>query len=295
MPLVEVGGAAGGAVNVMAALMLALYVTSAFGRSRRSVRRSAVVVALLVGLAAVGAAWVIPAGAGVTLWAYISVVFGSFAKVRRRLLFSALALAVFAALGAGWVLIPSGVFAVLRLWNLLGAGSGEARCQASFPSKPTSHRPVDLGKQEVDDRVRPDQDNKKEPTLDGYLRDHRLPDDARSLLHEIDGRSRAAGQYLQQQGRGNGLDGIEVERIREDYAVGAVRGYLALPTWSAQGQVLSDGKTGSQLLSEQLRLLVHRLEEIQHAAAVNGGAELLTHGKFLRDRFSGGSGDQLRL
>ena len=167
MPLVEVGGAAGGAVNVMAALMLALYVTSAFGRSRRSVRRSAVVVALLVGLAAVGAAWVIPAGAGVTLWAYISVVFGSFAKVRRRLLFSALALAVFAALGAGWVLIPSGVFAVLRLWNLLGAGSGEARCQASFPSKPTSHRPVDLGKQEVDDRVRPDQDNKKEPTLDG--------------------------------------------------------------------------------------------------------------------------------
>lgn len=295
LPLIEMGGAAGAAVHVVAAFAIALFAMNAVGRGRRSVYRSAILLVLLVAMAALGAEWAIQAGAGVALWGFSSIVFGKVYKVRRRLIFSMLAILLFAALGAGWVLYPFSFFVVLRAWNLVGKHPRPTgRTTSSFES-PRWSGPVDLGKYGADASTPPKVSWQEQPAILAYLQDPRLPGVARGQLQEISHRSQAAGRYLTQQGRGNALDAIEVEKIRDDYALGAVRGFLALPPWSTQDVVLVDGKTGSQLLVEQLGLLVRRLTEIQNSVAVTGGEELLTHGQFLKNRFVDGDDDQLRL
>ena len=291
-------GAGLAAVNATAGVGTAVYVSTAFGRRQRSVNRSIVLVLALCALSVLGARWAADAGAGISIAAFATAMFGALSKVARRLVVSVLAVVAFALAGAHWAIEPMAWLSAIALVSLLGRGgrsSRSGRCGIRTGRRAERHeevrRPVDLRKQAAPSvpPVAPS------PSLAMYLFDERVPAPARDRIRSISERARAAGQYLHQQGRGAGLDAIEVERIRDDYAPGAIRGYLALPPWSAQGTVLSDGKTGAQLLIDQLELLDRRLREIQDSVAVTGGAELLTHGRFLKDRFPEHGGDDLRI
>lgn len=282
------------AVEVAGGITTAMYVGSAFGRREESVRRSVVMIAVLCALTLLGAHWVAHAGAGISVAALSTVAFGAPRKVKGRLVVSVLAIVVFAMLGAGWALYPLAGLGAFAAINLLGRG-GPGACGGGSRRGTQRHnessRPVDLRKE-------PPATAPKDRATAGlaiYLLDERVPAAARDRIRSISERARAAGVYLDQQGRGSGLDALEVERIRDDYAPGAVRGYLALPPWSAKDTVLADGKTGSQLLIDQLDMLDRRLREIQESVALTGGAELLTHGRFLKDRFPEHGGDDLRI
>lgn len=282
-----VNGPALAAVNTAAAICIAMYAVNACGRSTRSAQRSLIQIAALVVLAMLGAVWVVPAAAGISIFAFSSVVFGRLPKVRRRLLVSALAILLFAAMGAGWALYPLAALLAVRAMNLLGSGgasSGRDRCGSRNRSREA--KPVDLSKSSATDSWYTDAvPTPAQPDISAYLHNTLIPAAAVALVREITERSAAAATYLAQQGRSSGADAIEVERIRDDYAPEAVRGYLALPPWSAHDTVLADGKTGAQLLVDQLQLLADRLQVIQESVALTGGEQLRTHGAFLRDRF----------
>lgn len=303
LPLVTVTGSAAAAVHTAAGLITALFAMNAFGRRRGSVRRSAVLLVALLALAALGAVWDVQSGAGIALAGFITAIPGKLPKVRGRLLVNTSAIVLFAALGAGWVLIPFFVFVVLRAMGLLSSGSGSgcgARRQDSGAGHGRRTRPVNLRKHPQvpvppAPAPGPVPASNAEPDIGVYLYDERLPPQARDRVRLISDRARATGDYLAQQGRSSGVDALEVERIRNDYAPGAIRGYLALPPWSANDAVLSDGKTGAQLLTGQLDLLADRLRQVQDRVARSGGQELLTHGRFLDDRFPTGNDNDLRL
>lgn len=291
-----VQGPALAAVQTAAALCVAMYAVNSCGRGRRSTRRSLVQLVVLVVLAALGAAWVVQAAAGISIFAFGSVVFGRLSKVRRRLLVSSLAILVFAVLGASWVLYPFAALAAVRAMNLLGSGgarTGRNRCGDRYRGEEPV--PVDLRKSPAETEYAVPPRMVTQPDITAYVDDIRVPAAAAELVREIVARSTAAAEYLAQQGRSSGVDALEVERIREDYAPEAVRGYLALPPWSADDTVLVDGKTGAQLLLEQLQLLARRLQGIQESVALSGGEQLRTHGAFLRDRFPSEPGGPLSL
>ncbi|MBO1767378.1 hypothetical protein [Allobranchiibius sp. GilTou38] len=283
-------------VNVAAGVGTAMYAGTAFGRRPNTVRRSVVVIMVLCALALLGAGWVAHAGAGISLAAFATVMFASPHKVVRRMVVSVLAMVAFALVGAHWVIGPMAWLIAIAIVRLFGCsrGRGLGFGASSRRMDWTAERPhrVDLRKDPVEP-VPPAAAHT--PSLAMYLFDDRVPAAARDKLRLISERARAASEYLTQQGRGSGIDAIEVERIRDDYAPGAVRGYLALPPWSAQGTVLADGKTGLELLIDQLDLLEHRLQEIQESVALTGGEELLTHGRFLKDRFPDRGEDDLRI
>lgn len=290
-----VQGSALAVVQTVAGICIAMYATNAWGRGARSTRRSLVQIAALVVLAVLGATWVVQAAAGISIFAFSSTVFGRLAKVRRRLLVSALAILVFAALGAGWVLIPFAALIAVRAMNLLGSGPSTQRHSCANRHRRNEATPVDLSKSPAHVSDPGPIQTAAQPDITAYVNDTAIPPAAGALVREIAERSRVASSYLAQQGRSAGVDAIEVERIRDDYAPEAVRGYLALPPWSADDTVLADGKTGAQLLVDQLQLLARRLHGIQESVAHTGGEQLRSHGAFLRDRFPSEPGGPLSL
>ena len=88
--------------------------------------------------------------------------------------------------------------------------------------------------------------------------------------------------------------GFMLRQIAEDYAPEAVRAYLKLPPSLANVTPLQDGKTGRDLLGEQLDLLLGAVQDIMRDAAQAGSQHLLAHQRFLKDRFAKPS-DELKL
>ncbi|ULH17177.1 hypothetical protein MF271_18795 (plasmid) [Deinococcus sp. KNUC1210] len=65
-----------------------------------------------------------------------------------------------------------------------------------------------------------------------------------------------------------------------------MQAYLKLPPSLAGVKVLQEGKTGRELLSEQLDLLLDAVKDMLEGAAQAGSQHLLAHQRFLRDRFA---------
>jgi hypothetical protein len=96
--------------------------------------------------------------------------------------------------------------------------------------------------------------------------------------------------------RASGLgpeDRFIVERTATDYLPNAVRSYLKLPA-AFRSVPLSDadGKSPSEVLSDQLDLLIHRMRQVVNVAYRKDLDALLVHGRFLRSKF-GPSGLEL--
>jgi hypothetical protein len=76
-----------------------------------------------------------------------------------------------------------------------------------------------------------------------------------------------------------------IETIRR-YLPDTLAAYLRLPKLYAQMQPLADGRTASQTLLEQLRLLETSLKDITQNAFAGDAERLVMNGRFLERRFS---------
>lgn len=76
-----------------------------------------------------------------------------------------------------------------------------------------------------------------------------------------------------------------VESIRR-YLPDTLAAYLRLPKFYAQMQTLSDGRTASQTLLDQLRVLDTSLKDVAASAFAGDAETLITNGEFLRNKFS---------
>ncbi|GGR45529.1 hypothetical protein GCM10008959_03360 [Deinococcus seoulensis] len=276
MDLGDLLGPLGWTVQVAAAFAIAFFARTVFspeGKTFAGVARASAVIALL---AVLGAAWVVHPAAGMLLGFFGSRAFGNWRPAQPGLVAGLLAAVVFMALGAGWLIYP--LFFMGLAWAVSGGfGQRERAPQAEAarpPELPSQVPGVSLFKSAPDDR------------LNGYVQDARLPADARAQLAALNIRTREALDLL----RGQGQQGSEAEyltrAVREEYAPNAVEAYLKLPRTLADTAPLQDGKTGRALLVEQLELLLDGVQDVLNTALQSGGQELLTHGRFLRDRFA---------
>jgi len=78
---------------------------------------------------------------------------------------------------------------------------------------------------------------------------------------------------------------IVVETVRR-YLPDTLGAYLRLPKFYAQMQTLADGRTASQTLLDQLRVLDTSLKDVAKSAYAGDAETLVTNGKFLQNKFS---------
>ncbi len=122
-------------------------------------------------------------------------------------------------------------------------------------------------------------------------RDERLPADSRARLGALHLRCRESLAYLSQRGQDGAGAGFLVEQIAGDYAPEAVAAYLKLPPSLADVAPLQEGRTGRDLLNEQLDLLLGAVRGVMTDAAQAGGQHLLAHRRFLQDKFGQKEGE----
>lgn len=127
--------------------------------------------------------------------------------------------------------------------------------------------------------------------LTAYLHDQRLPGEARAQLAALNLRTREALTYLQGMGQQSSEAAYLARAVREEYAPSAVQAYLRLPPTLAASRPIQDGKTGRDLLREQLDLLLDATQDILGRALRAGGDDLLTHQRFLEEKFGKKEGD----
>jgi hypothetical protein len=116
-----------------------------------------------------------------------------------------------------------------------------------------------------------------------------LPKDALDLLHSIQGTLAELLPRLQEM-RERGIisakDSFTVLETVRRYLPDTLAAYLRLPKFYAQMQALADGRTASQTLAAQLRVLDTSLKEIAKSAFAGDAETLVTNGQFLQNKFS---------
>ncbi|TWE09312.1 hypothetical protein [Rudaeicoccus suwonensis] len=120
--------------------------------------------------------------------------------------------------------------------------------------------------------------------LERLARQSRIPDEARTLVVQIDTEATQAVQYIAAHGI-TGLEAFEVERIRDEHAPASVRSYLDLPPGTADTVPLQDGRTGTQLLIDELEVLLNAVRKAVAAVGVSGQVQAVVNHRFLVDKY----------
>ena len=262
-----------------------------------------------LGLAAVGiivttifTGWPVHAAAGMLIALLFSRAFSS-GRSPWPMLWALSCAVIFAISGASWVFVPTAVAA--GLWLFLGnglamlsalVGYGSHAQPVPLPeqagglpiSEPVS--PLDAVPEQRPGPVRPEprQAAAAHPvpdTLTTLLTLPRLPAQAHAQLAELDRVTAEALAARERQGERSGAALYELRALRQEYAPQVVQAYLNLPPTLADTAVLEDGKTGRDLLTEQLDLLLGAAHEQLRHSAQAGSQELRTNGRFLREKF----------
>ncbi|MCP2013739.1 hypothetical protein L1280_000867 [Deinococcus sp. HSC-46F16] len=301
-------------VHPLAALTLAHWafvIFSGRGKHAAEVGRAAAGIALM---AVLGADWIVHPAAGMLLGYLGSRGFHRWQRDWRALLVGVLAGLIFMALGADWLVFPLTVMGLIWVFSapasLWTAGKspqviGDARASAALPEQAGGLPLGDLTSREreampvggavasanaarrAQEPPVPDDGD----ALTALTRDERLPGEARAQLIALDLRTREALRHLDAQGQGASEGAYLARAVRREYAPAAAQAYLKLPPTLANTQPLEDSKTGRDLLREQLDLLLEAVAEVLDGALRSGGQELLTHGRFLREKFRKEPGD----
>jgi hypothetical protein len=93
-------------------------------------------------------------------------------------------------------------------------------------------------------------------------------------------------EKLQDRGIISAKDSFTVVETVLRYLPDTLGAYLRLPKFYAQMQTLADGRTASQTLLEQLRVLDASLKGIAKSAFTGDAETLVTNGRFLQAKFS---------
>lgn len=90
-------------------------------------------------------------------------------------------------------------------------------------------------------------------------------------------------------------DSYSVVATATEYLPEAIGGYLRLPRDWADSRPVEAGKTSLLLLIDQLDLLATTMDAIYDAANTTDAAALISHGRFLQERFGHAQAPQLNL
>ncbi|GGO28996.1 hypothetical protein [Deinococcus humi] len=294
-------------VHPAAGLALGLFASVLFSKRGRQWEAVAFASALLLLLAVLGADWDVHPAAGMLLGYFGSTAFGHWQKRWPALLAALVASGFFMLVGADWMIFPLAVMGLIWLFTAAFSFVGRSdKTQVGAAPKAPAELPEQAGGFSLGSwfgagekhwelvtatpapaRV-PGPKVAPQPAADPYtewMRDSRLPGEARAQLVALNLRTKEALTHL------HGLDqqGSEAEylarAIREEYVPTAVSAYLKLPRTRADTAPIEGGKTGRDLLREQLDLLLEAVQDILDATLQAGGRELLTHQRFLEDRF----------
>lgn len=93
-------------------------------------------------------------------------------------------------------------------------------------------------------------------------------------------------QELRDRGVISGKDSFIVLETVRRYLPDTLGAYLRLPKFYAQMQALADGRTASQTLLDQLRVLDMSLKDVAKSAFEGDAQTLVTNGQFLQNKFS---------
>jgi hypothetical protein len=116
-----------------------------------------------------------------------------------------------------------------------------------------------------------------------------LPKEALDVLHSIE--STLAEllprlQELEHRGVVSAKDSFTVLETVRRYLPDTLAAYLRLPKLYAQVQTLAEGKTASQTLVEQLRVLDSSLKDVAKSAFEGDAETLIANGQFLQAKFA---------
>jgi hypothetical protein len=116
-----------------------------------------------------------------------------------------------------------------------------------------------------------------------------LPKEALEVLHSIESTLSELLPRLQEL-RDNGVisakDSFTVLETIRRYLPDTLAAYLRLPKFYAQVQTLGDGRTASQALVGQLRVLDTSLKDVAKSAFAGDAEALITNGQFLQAKFA---------
>ncbi|MFC4425477.1 hypothetical protein [Deinococcus navajonensis] len=292
-------------------VVLAIVALVQFSRvmfSRRSPEPRAVVVAILLVVLAtmLGSAWVVHPAAGMLLGFVGSQGFRRGPWRRPALVLGVMLALGLSVLGASWVLYPMVFMVAMALMTGAGRrGSSKAERRQfreqrqALTAEAGGERfqpPASAGAVPVmaqAERASPAQRPATAPLdpVQALGQDSRLPGDVRARLVALDLRTREALTYLHNNGQVSSEAAYLARAIREEYAPTAVQAYLKLPRSQAETAPLTGGRTGGELLREQLDLLLSAVQDLLGGALKASGQELLAHQRFLEERFGRGGGD----
>ena len=80
-----------------------------------------------------------------------------------------------------------------------------------------------------------------------------------------------------------------VRQTAMTYLPEALSKYMALPRAYAERQIIENGKTSHDILLDQLRLMETKVHEVADAMIERESQRLVTHGRFIADRFADSS------
>ncbi|GGL73592.1 hypothetical protein GCM10010840_09590 [Deinococcus aerolatus] len=298
-------------VHPAAGMALGLFSVVLFSGRGRRWEAVAFASALLLVLAVLGAGWVAHPAAGMLLGYFGSTAFGHWRRRWPALLAALVASGFFMLAGATWLVFPLSVMGLI--WLLTAAFSFVNRpakaldaSSTSSVSKSPAGLPEHAGgfpcgscfgdrgrekeafastqSQRTVPRSSADAPAPSDPYTN-WMRDSRLPGEARAQLVALNLRTKEALAQLHGLGQQGSEAGYLARAIREEYVPTAVNGYLKLPRTRADSVPIEGDKTGRDLLCEQLDLLLHAVQDIIDTTLQVGGRELLTHQRFLEDRF----------
>lgn len=292
-------------VHPLAGLGLALWASVIFARRGRDWQAVAAVAGGLALLAVLGADWVVHPASGMLLGFLGSRAFYRWRAHWPGLLAGLSSGVFFMALGASWLVFPLFVMTIIWLSTAaftfssgrstpsLDAGetvsalpehAGGLPSWGTFGRREAVSLPASARERESQARAR--QELAPAPdALAAYVRDERLPGEARAQIAALELRTREALTHLRTLGQQGSEAAYLARAVRDEYAPTAVQAYLKLPPTLANVTPIQDGKTGRDLLREQLDILLNAVQDILGTTLHAGGQDLLTHQRFLEQKF----------
>ncbi len=130
--------------------------------------------------------------------------------------------------------------------------------------------------------------------VEGLVGDPAVPAVVRSRALRVTGTVRKTLPRLALLGLGS-YDAYSVVATATDYLPEAIGAYLRLPRDWADSRPVDRGKTSLLLLIDQLDLLANTMDAIYDAANTTDAAALISHGRFLQERFGHNQAPELNL
>lgn len=281
-------------VHPIAGLLLVMYAGVVWQKGHDGNRRAIILAVLMLMLTVLGAGWVVHPAAGITLAACFAFAGGNILKKHSnhglRVLATAAAFGVF---GAGWVFIPLVVATAISLMN--GSKSTKPKGKAVANSWPPPlawpvTQPVPQAFSHMGAQPMPQPQN-----LTVLSQHPRLPSDSAKRAKALNLQCFEALAYIDERGPAGDKLRFEVEQIQHDFAVEAIGAYLALSPARADTSPLRDGRTGQDLLNEQLDLLSDGVHAVMERAEELGAEQILASHAFVSQKFAQQKTSELQL